>query len=451
MISNIRNIIVFSIFPFTVFSASGADISFTGNKEEIVTIEPEKSTGLDRIYVAFSTDGLSAVFSDANATSARWYRYSNLGGGYAEEITGAINENGTSTLMNIEGDMGYIIEYGDSRFCFWLVDYSKHVFDIASVAPSVTQDCNETTLDIEASAEPIHYYSINGRQLTLPRDIEVSYYNLEWDFESSQYIQQLVVKNEDGLSHQYVIVPPVTCPTSFTVSGDRYLKAWGRAKEVESAPFSPTAVDCHTTATQAMAPEDELGSNQISTGTLDALGGSAPAEIEFRSFVSDAVIHYEWQFAGDPEFEYLTHRITEQDLTYTFTEEGTVYVRFIGSNADGSCEAYGDTYTINIGASELRIPNAFSPDGDGVNDVWRVGYRSLTEFKCWIFDRYGHEIYHFDNPSGGWDGKRGGKYVESGVYYYVIQAVGADGRKYKKGGDINILRHKNVNNNVTQE
>ena len=83
--------------------------------------------------------------------------------------------------------------------------------------------------------------------------------------------------------------------------------------------------------------------------------------------------------------------------------------------------------------------------------MWRVGYRSLTEFKCWIFDRYGHEIYHFDNPSGGWDGKRGGKYVESGVYYYVIQAVGADGRKYKKGGDINILRHKNVNNNVTQE
>ncbi|MDE5551617.1 MAG: gliding motility-associated C-terminal domain-containing protein, partial [Muribaculaceae bacterium] len=56
-------------------------------------------------------------------------------------------------------------------------------------------------------------------------------------------------------------------------------------------------------------------------------------------------------------------------------------------------------------------------------------------------DRYGRQLYYFDNPDDGWDGMRGDKPVSPGVYYYVIQATGADGKKYKKSGDINIIRH----------
>ena len=99
-------------------------------------------------------------------------------------------------------------------------------------------------------------------------------------------------------------------------------------------------------------------------------------------------------------------------------------------------------YTIGIGASDLRIPNAFSPNDDGVNDVWKVAYRSLLDFKCWIFDRYGNQIFHFTDPSKGWDGKYKGKTVKPGVYYYVIEAKGSDGTKYKKSGDINIVNYK---------
>ena len=146
--------------------------------------------------------------------------------------------------------------------------------------------------------------------------------------------------------------------------------------------------------------------------------------------------------ASDPEFDYILYRFNEQDVSYTFTEEGRYYMRFIGSNADGSCESIGDTYTIMIGASDLRIPNAFSPNNDGVNDVWKVGYRSLIEFKCWIFDSKGNRMFEFDDPSSGWDGKYRGKTVNPGVYYYVIQATGADGKKYKRSGDINILNYK---------
>ena len=53
--------------------------------------------------------------------------------------------------------------------------------------------------------------------------------------------------------------------------------------------------------------------------------------------------------------------------------------------------------------------------------------------------------------SKGWDGKYKGKYVKPGVYYYVIEAKGADGKEYKKKGDINILRSTRTDRNETTE
>ena len=189
--------------------------------------------------------------------------------------------------------------------------------------------------------------------------------------------------------------------------------------------------------------DSSVGSNIIK-GVDSNLGGSAPADISFLAYVTQGVMHCEWQLSNDPEFENIDYRFNEQNLDYTFADEGTYYLRFIGSNSDGSCEAVSDTYVVSIGASELLCPNAFSPDGDGVNDIWKVSYRSIIDFDCWIFDRYGSQIYHFSDPSSGWDGKRNGKVVKSGVYYYVISATGADGKKYKKSGDINILLRRSV-------
>jgi hypothetical protein len=55
-------------------------------------------------------------------------------------------------------------------------------------------------------------------------------------------------------------------------------------------------------------------------------------------------------------------------------------------------------------------------------------------------------MFHWTNPAEGWDGKKGGKYVSPGVYFYIIEAEGADGEKYNRKGNINILRSKNVEN-----
>ncbi len=424
------------------------NIDFEGCRHKVINDRPEASTGLNAVYTVYDIKDVSSItIRGINSPSDfKVQIYSNLGGGYAVDQPVSISGNNAS-IMNPKGDMGYIVEDGGDRYCFWVVDYFDKQFDISSVEAYPEQDCDFTKLSVEGNGNPLRYYSIDGRQCQLNRDIEAIYQTLEWDNENKGYVNVERVSKFEYLQNPLTITPPFYCNTVVRVSGDRFLKEWGMERSSESSLIQANGLEVNTEAVQMNMSEDQDNSNMIKNeGTM--LGGSAPADFTFYAYVTDAILHSEWQIADDPEFEYIKYRFNEQDLSYTFDQEGQYYVRFIGSNADGSCETVGETYEVGIGASDLRIPNAFSPDGDGINDIWKVGYRSLLEFKCWIFDRNGQQLFYFDRPELGWDGKYRGKTVSPGVYYYVIEAKGADGKKYKKGGDINILRYRKIGNST---
>lgn len=458
-----------SSFPFVLtliaagaFGLSGfaQTVSFEGSPLHVIEDTPDKNTGLDKIFVVYDTRGVDLEFSCANPSAVKIYKYGNLGGGYAEEITNIIKGQDRVIIRDIEGNYGYIIDTQDKRYYYWVVNYLPYRLALNSVEVSDDSDCGATVLNIDGSGAPIHYYTINGQQRVLDRNIKVIFESQEFNSSSLSFENIPVEFLVASFDHQIRVSSPSLCHTSYIVTGDRFLEEWNWMEEAESIVVAPKAVAVETealsdnisTSTDSDSDlndgedtDDESkseGSNQIK-GDDSALGGSAPADIEFKAYVSEGVIHYEWQMSHDPEFEEIDYRFNVKDLDYTFLEEGTYYLRFIGSNSDGSCEAIGETFTVTIGASELLCPNAFSPDGDGVNDEWKVSYRSIIDFDCWIFDRYGAEIFHFSDPSLGWDGKHHGKLVKPGVYYYVITATGADGRKYKKSGDINILRKRN--------
>lgn len=422
----------------------GKSLIFEGGSHKEIEIIPEKNTGIDAVYISYNLVGTSIAFESDSDMPAKWYRFSNLGGAFSEPIDDIVYDGKKSILNAPAGDMGYIITDNNKSYYFWLVDYSKYPYNVNSISASDIQDCESTILNIDGTGNAIYFYSINGQRETISRDIDITYNSLEWDNENKQFCQIEITKKIPYISEEVSLTPPALTQTYFTISGDRFSEIWNDKKSVESQLYYPHSVAAYTEAIQYKDDADEDSSNQI-TPNDDGLGGSAPANIEFRAYVTDAVIHSEWQMATDMNFENITNRFYEQDLDYIFTEEGKTFVRFIGSNSDGSCETYGDTYIVNIGASDIRIPNAFSPNNDGINDIWKVSYRSILNFDCRIFDRQGHEIYRFTNPDDGWDGKHKGKLVKPGVYFYVIRAKGADGKEYKKSGDINILRFKGVN------
>lgn len=449
---NCRIVSLLSAIALTGAAADALTVSFTGQSRRVLEITPDKNTGLDGIYVAYNAAELTEMRLDGASADLAVSHYSTLGGGYAEPVA-FTREGDVAIIQRPAGNEGYIFTENGRNTCIWLVDYSRQVFDVKDINPAAEQTCDETRLDVAGSGEAIYYYSIDGRHVTLGRDIEVRYETLEWDAGNSEYVRVDKVKNLEYLSNTVSLMPPLLCAAEVTVSGDRFLKQWGMERTVTSSLINPTGISAETAAVQTNLPditEDSEPSNVINgSNTEGELGGSAPAVIQFTAYVTDGVMHDEWQMSADPEFQTVDYRWTEREVEYTFNEEGIYYIRYVGSNVDGTCEVFGDVYTVSIGASDLRIPNVFSPNDDGINDVWKVGYRSLLEFKCWIFDRYGNQIYYFNDPDGGWDGKYKGKTVKPGVYYYVLEAKGSDGKKYKKGGDINIIGYKPIGTQST--
>ncbi len=186
--------------------------------------------------------------------------------------------------------------------------------------------------------------------------------------------------------------------------------------------------------------------------TEDASGGvNAPLVAQFTanpSDVGDYTARYEWKiYNAEDEDEVLVHRF-EEDIEYTFTRSGTFYAQlyatFILGNDTITYPEEGEEapIVISISESKLEMPNAFSPNGDGYNDVYKAkdGYQSIVSFKATIINRWGQKIYSWDDPAGGWDGKWHGKTVKDGVYFVIVDAKGADGHHYKIKKDVNVLK-----------
>ncbi len=88
----------------------------------------------------------------------------------------------------------------------------------------------------------------------------------------------------------------------------------------------------------------------------------------------------------------------------------------------------------------LYVPNAFTPNGDGLNDLFMVGYTGINEFNMKIFNRWGQLLFETNDPNTGWDGKYDNKIVEGGVYTYTITANNPCGLESKKNGYFILLR-----------
>ncbi len=93
--------------------------------------------------------------------------------------------------------------------------------------------------------------------------------------------------------------------------------------------------------------------------------------------------------------------------------------------------------------SKLIVPNIFTPNGDGINDVFFVQSTNLAEITCVIFDRWGVKMYDVSSTTGNisWDGKTlFGKDTPSGTYFYILKATGKDGNTFEEKGSLSLYR-----------
>lgn len=105
----------------------------------------------------------------------------------------------------------------------------------------------------------------------------------------------------------------------------------------------------------------------------------------------------------------------------------------------GGCIS-GDTITISDCPVEAQLPNAFSPNGDGKNDVLFVRGNNISEMDLKIFNRLGNMVCHSTSVSDGWDGSYQGKIQECDVYVYILTGKMYDGTTFEKSGSIALIK-----------
>lgn len=208
-----------------------------------------------------------------------------------------------------------------------------------------------------------------------------------------------------------------------------------------------------TLASWAQTPSPDpkaVFTNDSTTEEATEYTGGAPVTGHFTANVSDLgnyTARYEWKiYTSGNEDSPVIDRF-EETLDYTFTHSGTFYIQLYATFVNGTDtikypeEGEANPFTVSIAESKLEVPNAFSPNGDGINDIYKVKdtYQSIVSFRATIFNRWGQKLYQWTDITGGWDGTFHGSRVKDGVYFVVVQAKGADGKNYNIKRDVNIL------------
>ena len=109
---------------------------------------------------------------------------------------------------------------------------------------------------------------------------------------------------------------------------------------------------------------------------------------------------------------------------------------------DGNgCKGLDSIKVIQGPCNLVFIPNAFTPNNDGINDVFRPTFGvPIQHYRCLIFNRWGQSLTLSSEPSKGWDGNWNGKPVPSGVFYYVIRFTDASGVSHERTGSVTLIR-----------
>lgn len=94
-----------------------------------------------------------------------------------------------------------------------------------------------------------------------------------------------------------------------------------------------------------------------------------------------------------------------------------------------------------IKSSVLFVPNAFSPNGDGKNDVFMpVAYCDMRLKFFAVYNRYGERIYSSSDQNPGWDGCYNSKKADMGTYFWYVEAIDESGKSFVKKGDVTLVR-----------
>ncbi|TAH41908.1 MAG: PKD domain-containing protein [Bacteroidetes bacterium] len=145
--------------------------------------------------------------------------------------------------------------------------------------------------------------------------------------------------------------------------------------------------------------------------------------------------YWEWDFGDGTDPSY------ESNPVHEYPDSGTYTVRLIVHSPGGCADTIYSTVRVEM-EFIINVPNAFSPNGDGVNDGFIAKGIGYTDYSMWILDRWGRKIYHSTDRAIAWDGTYfgNGNQCQADVYEWVLDVVDFRGKKHRLIGHVTLFR-----------
>lgn len=372
----------------------------------------------DTVYVMMinGVDANTKITYDGNEnpTELKWYKYSDLNNYY--------NDNSSNIPFEISDATGYVLKVSGKSYNIWVIDYKNYLPVINSITANASQpdECSEVKLSISSATPSLLYKTPAGNSFSMKRMVSLKYATQKWSGDRLSGTW-----STDSITYDNIVFPTTTytvkaplIDTSFRLYGDQYAADLGIAPiSFKSSVYKAVAVECHITTVVTERKEKNEAERPTNSSTISF---SVPFDVEFSSNPNLPVAtYYKWDIYKD---KVLLISRTDKDQRYTFTDYGEYVVK---ATVSSTLCTYSDSVNVSarVGAA-LEAPQVFTPDGNGNNDEFRILYKSLLTFECWIYNRWGRLVHHWKDPQKGWDGTIGGKDAAEGVYFYVIKATG---------------------------
>ncbi len=186
-----------------------------------------------------------------------------------------------------------------------------------------------------------------------------------------------------------------------------------------------------TTNTNITVFEDPIAEFNYLNAPTDSL--DFPTDTLWIFNTSEINADYFWDF-GDGNTDTIKHPI------HKFNQAGSYQIVLRVTDRTTGCVSYFTRpFTLEVN-SNLNSPTVFTPNGDGINDKFRIYEKNLRNFRILIFDRWGSIIYTSNDPNFEWDGTYNGNECTVGAYVYHIIAIGEDNSDFIRTSIISIVR-----------
>ncbi len=158
--------------------------------------------------------------------------------------------------------------------------------------------------------------------------------------------------------------------------------------------------------------------------------------VSFTNTSTNGAIRYKWLFGDGDVLETLRR---DTIVEHYYPSSGKYQACLVAINAAGCADTTCQEVSALVDPL-VDVPNAFSPNGDGVNDKIQIRGFGMSRVNWRIYNRWGKLVFVTNDPNIGWDGTFNGQLQPQEVYHYVLEVEFTNKAKVVKKGDITLLR-----------